>query len=505
MEDLKELIQVCEARFGERLAFTLKTGKDSYRDISYIEYAREVRALGTAFIRRGLTEGRIAIIGKNSYNWFLVNAAAQTAGGFSILLDKELRAEELISNLARSEATCIFYDEKEQARVDEMLASGETMVREAFPLWACEGKTTMDDLLAEGRQLIEEGDCSYDKVVIDPDAVSNFLFTSGTTSMSKIVMLSQGNLCSNITGLMQIEDINSHDTNIALLPFHHAFGSTGQWYMLACGVRTVFCDGLKYLQRNLKEYGVSVFVGVPLIAESIYRKIMKTVEKEGLLGRMNRASKAVRFLSKVKIDLRRTIFHSVLEQLGGEMREVVLGASAPDPACIQGFNDFGITCIQGYGLTETAPVLAAERPGIQRIGSVGLPMPGVEIQIFEPDENGIGEVIARGPNIMKGYYKDEAATNEVLVDGWFHTGDLGRIDKDGFLFLTGRKKNVIVLRNGENVSPEELEAQITELPYQLENIVVGLPDNGNERDLTVTLKIVYDPDYFLMTDDVGMT
>ncbi|MBQ6622806.1 MAG: AMP-binding protein [Mogibacterium sp.] len=503
MNNLRELLERSAESYGSSKAFTLKTDRETYRDISFIRYLEEVRSLAAAFIRRGLTEGRIAIIGKNSYNWFLVNAAAQIGGGFSILLDKELKEDELISNLARSGATAIFYDQKEKARVDAALASGETIVTEAFPLYVCDGVTDTDDLLNEGKELIGSGDESVGQVVLDPERTSTFLFTSGTTSLSKIVMLSQSNLVANIEGLMQIEDIHCGDTNIALLPYHHAFGSTGQWYMLACGARTVFCDGLKYLQKNLKEYGVSVFVGVPLIVESIYKKILRTVEKEGLLGRLNRASKAVRLLSKVKIDLRRTIFKSVLDQLGGEMREVVLGASAPDPVCIQGFNDFGISCIQGYGLTETSPVLAAERPGVQRTGSVGLPMPDVEIRIFEPDEKGIGELIAKGPNIMQGYYQNEEATNEVLVDGWFHTGDLGYIDKDGFIFLTGRKKNVIVLKNGENVSPEEIETKIASLPYQMENIVVGLPNNGDERDLTVTLKLVYNPDYFVISDSYG--
>ena len=237
-------------------------------------------------------------------------------------------------------------------------------------------------------------------------------------------------------------------------------------------------------------------MGVPLIIEQMYKKIMKTAEKEGLDGRIRRFSKVTRLLNKAKIDIRRQVFHGVLDALGGKLRMVVLGASAADPQVIQGFNDFGVLCVQGYGLTETAPVLTAERPDKRKAGSVGVPLDNVEIRIDNPDENGIGEVIAKGDNIMHGYYDNEEATAAVLRDGWFHTGDLGYIDKSGYLFLSGRKKNVIVLKNGKNVFPEELETEISTLPYQMENIVVGLPKNGDDRDLVVALKIVYDPEQF---------
>ena len=496
METFKELLVRSVEQFGSGTAFTLKEGKDRYTDISFIRFYEEVKSLATAFISRGFSGERIAVIGKNSYHWFMVNAAAQISGCVTVPLDKELKYGEFEQSLERCKAKVVFFDKKQEKETKEAILSGKTSIEFAFPMYETEDLETVTTLLEEGKELIGEGDVSVDHMQIDPDAVSMLIFTSGTTSQSKIVMLSQRNICSNVTSMIRIIPFKTTDTNIALLPYHHMFGSTGQWVMLANGVRTVYCDGLKYIQKNLKEYGVSVFVGVPLIIEQMYKKIMKTAEKEGLDGRIRRFSKVTRLLNKAKIDIRRQVFHGVLDALGGKLRMVVLGASAADPQVIQGFNDFGVLCVQGYGLTETAPVLTAERPDKRKAGSVGVPLDNVEIRIDNPDENGIGEVIAKGDNIMHGYYDNEEATAAVLRDGWFHTGDLGYIDKSGYLFLSGRKKNVIVLKNGKNVFPEELETEISTLPYQMENIVVGLPKNGDDRDLVVALKIVYNPEQF---------
>lgn len=495
LDQFKEVLERSVKLHGTSKAFTLKRGKGEYKDISYVRYYEEVKCLGEAMIRAGFAGERIALIGKNSYAWFLVNAATQLSGSVSVPLDKELKEEELETSLVRSEAKVIFYDKNEAEIVRRAIDKGRTSIKHAYPLWEAEGKNVFD-LLEEGKELMGEGSDEITRVVIDSDAVSYLIFTSGTTSQSKIVMLSQKNITSNLEGLLEAEPFKNTDTNIALLPYHHTFGLTGQWLMLANGCRTVYCDGLKHIQNNFKEYGVSIFIGVPLLIESMYAKIMKTAEKEGLDGRIRTMGKVCRVLNKAKIDLRRTVFKGVLNALGGKLRMVVLGAAAADPECIKGFNDFGVMCIQGYGLTETSPVLSAERPTHRRPGSIGIPMVGVEMDIFAPDENGIGEIIARGDNVMKGYYGDKEATDAVMIDGWFHTGDLGYRDKDGYYFITGRKKNVIVLKNGKNVFPEELEMQIGALPYALENIVIGIPAPEDERDLTVALKMVYDPEQF---------
>lgn len=499
MENFRQLITGSAENYGSRIAFTLKEGKGKYRDITYSRFWDEVRSLGQALMARGYGGQRIAIIGKNSYQWVLANAAIQVEGGVSVPLDKELRYDEFLECLVRSEVTAIFYDKKEKENVEKAMASGETKLREAFPLYGVVGdstRTTVFDLMGMGMASLWNGAKDIDEMEVDGDRVSVLLFTSGTTSKSKIVMLTQHNIVANVESVMRMNIISQDDTNIALLPYHHTFGGTGQWVMLAAGARTVYCDGLKHLQSNFKEYGVSVFVGVPLIVETIYKKIRKTIDQKN----MNLGVKAMRIvargLGKARIDVRRRVFASIQESLGGHMRLVVLGAAAADPECIKAMNDFGVTCIQGYGLTETSPILSAERPDKLRSGSVGQPIPGVEMKIDEPDENGVGEIIARGENIMTGYYGNQEATEDVLVDGWFHTGDLGWMDEDGYFYITGRKKNVIVLRNGKNVFPEELEQEVSQLPYVLENIVLGVPDGGNDRDPVVTLKLVYDEKAF---------
>jgi len=297
--------------------------------------------------------------------------------------------------------------------------------------------------------------------------------------------------------MLYTEKVYDTDVNMAFLPFHHTFGSTGVLFFLTNGATNVFCDGLKYVQKNLVEYKVSVFVCVPLLIEAMYKKILAEVEKQGKTKVIKIGTKISKFLLKIGIDIRRKLFKQVIDKLGGNLRFIISGASALDKNVAEGFNNFGILTVQGYGLTETSPVLAAENEKTMKLGSVGIPMYSVDIKIDNPDENEVGEIVAKGPNVMIGYYENEEATNNVIkVDKegnrWFHTGDLGYIDKDGFIFITGRKKNVIVLKNGKNIFPEELEALITKLPYVAENMVYG-KEKGD--DLLVSVKVVYNEEY----------
>ena len=355
-----------------------------------------------------------------------------------------------------------------------------------------EGFTSIKELIEEGKKLLEEGNKEFLESKIDAEVMGILLFTSGTTSASKAVMLSHKNITTNIYQLTLSEDIRSTDVNMAFLPFHHTFGSTGILLFLSHGSTNVFCDGLRYIQKNLVEYKVSTFVCVPLLIESIYKKIIQEVEKTGMTKKVNFGIKLSRFLLKFKIDIRRKIFKEIIGKLGGGIRSVISGASSLDPKVAQGFRDFGIEVYQGYGLTETAPVVLAESPKATKMGSVGLPMPEMEVKIDNPNEEGIGEIIASGDNVMLGYYENEEETNKVLKDGWFYTGDLGYQDKDGFFFITGRKKNVIVLKNGKNVYPEELEILIGNLPYVAECMVFG---KEKKDDLVVSAKIVYNKEY----------
>lgn len=317
-------------------------------------------------------------------------------------------------------------------------------------------------------------------------------------------MLSQYNIVENVYVLQCCENVYRGDVNMAFLPYHHTFGATGQFVMLAAGAATTYCDGLKYLQKNIVEYRISVFFCVPLLIEAIYKRIMMTVKKEGLERKVRFGLKLSGLLLRCGIDIRRKLFKQILDQLGGNLRLVISGASAIDPEAIEGFNRFGITAVQGYGMTEASPVLAAENFRERRPGSIGKAIPGVTLMIDEPNEEGVGELIARGPNVMSGYYENPEETAKVLADGWLHTGDLAYADRDGYLFLCGRKKNVIVLKNGKNVYPEELEQRISNLPYVEENMVFGQPRHGEDtQDLAICAKLVYQPTY--MEEILGLT
>ena len=348
------------------------------------------------------------------------------------------------------------------------------------------------DLIKEGKELLDQGNREFLDTPISSEKMCILLFTSGTTSKSKAVMLSHKNIASNIYSMTKSEDIRSTDTNIAFLPFHHTFGSTGILMFLSRGATNVFCDGLRHIQKNLVEYQVSTFVCVPLLIESIYKKIWQEIEKTGQTKKVKFGMKLSKFLLKFGIDIRAKLFKQIIDKLGGKIRSVISGASGLDPKVAEGFRAFGISVVQGYGLTETSPVLAAESAEAYKAGSTGLPMPDVEIKIDNPNESGIGEIIAKGPNIMLGYYENEEETNKVLKDGWFYTGDLGYIDNEGFLFITGRQKNVIVLKNGKNIYPEEIETLINNLPYVEESMVYG---KEKDDDLIASVKIVYNKDY----------
>jgi len=352
--------------------------------------------------------------------------------------------------------------------------------------------TSLSSIKEQGKKLLQKGDKRFDNYKVNPYDVATIIFTSGTTDTSKAVQLSNYNIASNIYDMQCTEKILSIDTNLLFLPLHHTFGSTQMLLFFANGATTVFCDGLRHIADNLREYHVSTFVCVPLLLEAMYKKIWASIEKQKKTNLIKTALRISNLLLKLKIDIRRKLFKPILDQIGGELRFIISGAAAISKEVAKGFNDFGIVTVQGYGLTECSPVLTAENEKNIRYGSVGLPLPSVEIKIDNPNEDGIGEIIAKAPNVMLGYYEMPEETSEVLKDGWFYTGDLGFIDKDGFIYITGRKKNVIVLKNGKNVYPEEIEQLVAVLPYVSEVMVYGKPEDD---DLTISAKIVYNTDY----------
>ncbi len=495
--DIREMINNSVSLYPDNIAFIIKEKQGdnvTYKNITYKMLQEDINKLGTALVSLGLKNKRIAIIANNRYEWCLSYIATLCGVGIVVPLDKSLPFGEISGLLQRSHADAIIFESKYADTMEQIRNNSNLNVEYYICMDKINNESfiSFNSLLEKGKELLKNGDAQFLNAKINPDEMSIILFTSGTTSASKAVMLSQKNIVSNIYGLNSCIKVYPTDRNLAFLPLHHTFGSTGLLFFLSNGVCNVFCDGLKYIQKNIQEYRVSVFVCVPLLLEAMDKKILKEIEKQGKTKLIKFATKITNFLLKFKIDIRRIVFKDIIEQLGG-LRMAVSGAAAIDKKVVENFTNFGIETVQGYGLTETAPVIAAENDKNIRFGSVGFPLRGIEIKIFEPNEQGIGEVIAKGPNVMLGYFENEEATKEVLVDGWFHTGDLGYIDKDGFLFITGRKKNVIVMKNGKNIYPEELEALITNLPYVAENMVFGIPTKDDDLDLAA--KIVYNKEY----------
>lgn len=493
--NIKEVLDNSVKSYPENNAFIIKNkDKKTYTNITYQRLQNEINQLGTALLKIGLKGKRIAIIGKNRYEWAVSYYAIVNGLGIVIPLDKGLPKEEIELSLRRSKADAIIFEDKYLDIIKEIVANGNTNLSKCICMDEIYEENILPyiNLLKVGENELKNGYNEYLKLPIDNEATNIILFTSGTTDLAKAVELSHKNIASNINGLLRHEKIYSTDVNMAFLPFHHTFGCTGLLYFMSVGATTVFCDGLKYVAKSLKEYKVSVFFCVPLIIEAMHKKVMQEIHKKGKDKTIKIGRKISKFLLKFKIDIRRLIFKDIIEGLGGNIRFVISGAAALDKQVEIDFNDFGILTVQGYGLTETSPVLCAENEYWKRPGSIGKPLFNVDMKIDNPDENGIGEIIAKGPNIMKCYYENEEATKTVFNNGWFRTGDLGYMDDEGYFYISGRDKNVIVLKNGKNVYPEEIEVLISNLPYVVENIVFGLPKND---DLLLSTKIVYDKKY----------
>lgn len=492
--NIKEIIYNSVEQYSKNIAFVIKhteNKKVEYENITYKQLLEDINKLGTAVYSLGFKGKRIAVIGRNSYGWAIAHLSNLLGGNVSVPLDKDLQYDELENSLIRSKADMIFFDKKYEEKISQIKEKNNTNLKEYVCFEEAEGFKNISELLKIGNEEINSGKTDFINAKIDENKMAILLFTSGTTSKSKAVMLSQKNIASNVYAMQCVEAIYSTDTNIAFLPFHHIFGSTCMVVMLAYGVRTVFPDGLRYIKKNLNEYGVSVFVGVPVLVEAIYKTIMKEVQKQGKTKLVNIATKISNFLLKLHIDIRRILFKSIINELGGKIRFVISGGAPADSKIAKGFNDLGIEVVQGYGLTETSPVIAAENKKCMKAGTVGIPMLNVKLEIENPDENGIGEIRVKGPNVMLGYYENEEATKEVLKDGWFYTGDLGYLDKNGCLAITGRSKNLIVLKNGKKVFPEELETLVNRLELVEECMVYGMPDEKDKNDVKLSIKIVY--------------
>ena len=498
LNNFKELVERYENEYNDKTAFIWKENPKSteFIEVSYTKYAKDIKSLATALIDLGLSQKRVAIIGPNRYEWCVSYLGIETANIVCVPLDKSLPENEIESLIIRSKASSIIFDHSYLDVIKKLKDSNTSNLDYLICMDDIEDKDVIcySSLIKNGSLLIEDGDTKYDDVKIDNEKMAVMLFTSGTTAISKAVMLSQKNICSDIYALSQMTDIRKEDIFLSFLPLHHTFESTCTFlYGTSSGITVAFCDGLRYVANNLKEFNITGFVSVPLMLEIMYKKIDKAIEEKGKKNLIKILSCICNFLLKFGIDIRRKVFKSVLDSFAPNMRVLIAGGAAMNKDAIKFFVNIGINLCQGYGLTETSPVLAGENDKYKRAGSVGFPLPGLTADIYEPDKNGVGEIRAKGPTVMLGYYENEKATNEVLKDGWFYTGDLGYIDKDGYLFITGRKKDVIVLKNGKNVYPDELEILINNLPYVTESIVFGKPDDKKD-DLMLSAKIVYNVD-----------
>ena len=495
--DLKDMLEQTGKLYGDRPAYIFKTEEEKFREVTHKEFRDEIKSLGTALVDLGLKDKRVAVISENRYEWGVAYLAIATGTGVVVPLDKALPNNEIESLIIRSEVEAIFYSNKYNEIMNEIKEKGNTNVKCFISMDLEKGENGIyseKELTAKGKELIDKGDRRFLDAKIDNEKMGIMLFTSGTTSVSKAVMLSHKNICSNLADIASVIKVDENDRFLSFLPLHHTFECTvGFLYPISKGGAIAFCEGIRHIAENIKEFQITAMISVPILFESMYRKVMKGIEKKGKLEDVKKGIKITQFLLKFGIDIRRKVFKEIHDNLGGKVRLFVAGVAALDSEAEKGFNELGLKMYQGYGLTESSPVIAAEDDKNTRLGSIGKAFPSLDVKIDNPNEEGVGELLAKGPSIMLGYYNNEEATKETIdEEGWLHTGDLAKIDKDGFIFISGRKKFVIVLKNGKNIYPEELETLVNKIEGVKESFVYGRPED--DGDYKICAKIVYDVD-----------
>ena len=482
--DLKDMLNQSAELFADYPAFNLKKNGE-YHPVTYKQFKEHVDGLGTAFVDMGLQGEKIAVIGENRYEWCTTFLAVTNGVGVIVPLDKELPANEIEHLLVRSKAKAIVFSGKYRKTVEEIKAKLDTlqilvdMDSEADN----DGIYSFYNLVNKGNELIKSGNKKYLDAEINAEEMAGLFFTSGTTDLAKGVMLSHKNLASDMYLATSVLNVQHGDRVLSILPMHHTYECTcGFLLMLYIGATIAFCEGLKHISNNLKEVRPTVLLVVPLLLETMYKKVWATIEKKNMTSKVKFALGLTDFLKVFGINLKKKLFKDVLEAFGGEIRYAIAGGAAIDPEVLKGLKRFGIVTIQGYGLTESSPIAALNQEHNNRDAAIGLPLPEMQLEIVNPDKDGIGEIRIKGPNIMMGYYEDPELTSTVLKDGWFYSGDIGYEDKDGFFYITGRKKNVIITKNGKNVFPEEVEAYLNKSPYILESMVVE-KETKDEEDV----------------------
>jgi len=500
MESLKELIlNRCEM-YKDQVAIVEKNKKtNKFDEIKYKQIKEDVLSLGTAMFKKfKLQDEKIAVIGENSYKWFVTYMATVCGIGIIVPLDKELPSNEILNLLNRSRAKCIVYSSKKKEIIDELRSKlSKDMVYIEMDKEASDDKSfSFDELLLEGKELIDTGSHEYIEKIIDPNEFKILLFTSGTTSNSKGVMLSHNNLTSNIYSISYLYNQQTKMRFLSFLPMHHTYEFTITYLsVLSEGGSVGICEGLRYIIQNLADMKPDCITCVPLLADNIKKKIEKTIQKENKQGLVDTVVKLSSLLGGAKTEVRRKIFKKIHDNLGGKLKYILIGAAPADKETINVMEGFGFVILQGYGLTETSPLVAGTLVKTRRVGTVGTAVKNVEIRIdlMENEIENSGEIMVKGSNVMLGYYENEEETKKVLKKGWFYTGDIGYFDNQGDLVISGRTKNVIVTQNGKNIYPEEIESFINKIALVSESMVYGFGENQNS--IEVAAKVTLDEEY----------
>lgn len=505
IKNLRDVIKTRVREFPGNPVFLHKPVKgQGYVPVSTEQYDHDIDSLGTAFMHKVPKGSRIAILAETRYEWYVTYLATTNGTGCVVPIDKELKTDEIVNCLSRAHADILVFSSSKLSSVNEFYGKVDSLK------YYVSMDDTDDDrfinysaLKAEGEKMLSEGDKIFTEATIDPEEMTILLFTSGTTAKSKAVMLCQRNICKNLMSMFSMLYIDRNDMFFSVLPLHHTYectcGFLGQVYR---GTTIAICSGLRYITNEIQEAKPTCILMVPVMLEMFYKKIMKNINSDPKKAKKFKTGlKLSKILLKFHIDVRKKLFAQIHEVFGGNMRLIILGGAPVKPEALEFFQDMGFLCVQGYGLTECAPILALNRDCDFENEAAGLPLPGVDVQILNPDSDGIGEFIAKGDNVFMGYYEDPEATAEALdSNGYYHTGDLGYIDKNGFCIITGRKKNVIIAANGKNVFPEEIEYLLSLDERVAESVVSG--EHNEAKDDIIIIATIF-PDMEIVEQELG--